>query len=59
MRESARRWAEQKAVAQGLPPRVMDLEVLQNVCELLGIRESRSAAQERQTGSSRDGSKRL
>jgi hypothetical protein len=35
----------------------MDLDVLQRVCELLGIREA--ASQERQTGSSREGSKRL
>jgi hypothetical protein len=33
-------WAEETAIAQGLPPRVEDLEVLRNVCELLGLRAS-------------------
>jgi hypothetical protein len=38
--EQAAQWAEETAVAQGLPPRVEDLEVLRHVCELLGLRES-------------------
>jgi hypothetical protein len=38
LRERAEQWAEETAVAQGLPARVEDLEVLQNVCELLGLR---------------------
>jgi hypothetical protein len=37
----------------------MDLEVLRNVCELLGLREQEAAAQTRQTGRKRAGSKRL
>src|SRR5204863_6236253 len=38
--ERAAKWAEETAVAQGLPARVEDIEVLRNVCELLGICES-------------------
>jgi hypothetical protein len=37
LREAAAKWAEETAVAQGLPPRVEDLDVLRSVCELLGI----------------------
>jgi hypothetical protein len=59
LREAARRWAEQTAGAQGLPPRVMDLDVLRDVCELLGIREPESGGQARQAGRKREGSKRL
>lgn len=59
LREAAHRWAEETAVAQGLPPKVMDLEVLRDVCELLGLREQEAAAQTRQTGRKRAGSKRL
>ena len=59
LREAAHQWAEETAVAQGLPPKVMDLEVLRDVCELLGIREPEPPAQTRQTGRSREGSKRL
>ena len=59
LREAARRWAEETAIAQGLPPKVMDLEVLRNVCELLGIREPEPPDQARQTGRNRDGSNRL
>jgi hypothetical protein len=40
LRERASKWAEQTAVAQGLPARIEDLEVLRNICELLGICES-------------------
>jgi hypothetical protein len=40
LREQAAAWAEQTAVAQGLPARVEDLEVLRDVCELLGLRRS-------------------
>jgi hypothetical protein len=40
LRERAERWAEETAVAQGLPERVEDLEALRNVCELLGLRRS-------------------
>jgi hypothetical protein len=40
LRERAGKWAEETAVAQGLPARIEDLEVLRNVCELLGLRES-------------------
>jgi len=39
-RARAAKWAEETAVAQGLPPRIEDLEVLRNICELLGLRES-------------------
>jgi hypothetical protein len=37
LRERAERWAEETALAQGLPARVDDLEVLRSVCELLGL----------------------
>jgi hypothetical protein len=37
LREAAAKWAEETAVAQGLPARVEDLDVLRNVCELLGL----------------------
>ena len=58
--QAAHRWAEETAVAQGLPRKVMDLDVLRIVCELLGMREQQEPpAQARQTGRSRDGSKRL
>jgi hypothetical protein len=40
LQERAATWAEETAVAQGLPPRIEDLAVLRNVCELLGICES-------------------
>jgi hypothetical protein len=40
LRERAAKWAEETAVEQGLPARIEDLEVLRNVCELLGLRES-------------------
>lgn len=40
LRERAAKWAEETAVAQGLPRRIDDLEVLRNICELLGVRES-------------------
>lgn len=60
LREAAHRWAEETAVAQGLPPRVMDLAILRDVCELLGIRKAETATdQPRQTGRNREGSKRL
>jgi hypothetical protein len=39
LRERAAKWAEETAVAQGLPAKIEDLEVLRNVCELLGWRE--------------------
>ena len=38
--ERAEKWAEETAVAQGLPPRIEDLDVLRDVCELLGLRRS-------------------
>jgi hypothetical protein len=47
-------WAEQTAHAQGLPAKVEDLETLRVVATLLGLKP-----QTRQTGESRDGSKRL
>jgi hypothetical protein len=60
LREAAHRWAEETAVAQGLPPKVMDLAVLRDVCELLGIRKAETAnGQTSQTGRKREGSKRL
>ncbi|MEA2199410.1 MAG: hypothetical protein QOI89_6, partial [Solirubrobacteraceae bacterium] len=34
---AAAKWAEETAVAQGLPLCVEDLDVLRNVCELLGL----------------------
>jgi hypothetical protein len=40
LRERAAKWAEETAVDQGLPARIEDLDVLRNVCELLGLRES-------------------
>jgi hypothetical protein len=40
LRERAAKWAEETAVAQGLPARIDDLEVLRDICELLGLRES-------------------
>jgi hypothetical protein len=40
LRERAAKWAEETAVAQRLPTRIEDLEVLRNICELLGLRES-------------------
>ena len=36
----AAKWAEETAAAQGLPPRVEDIDVLRSVCELLGLRDS-------------------
>lgn len=39
-RERAAKWAEETATAQGLPARIEDLEVLRDICELLGLRES-------------------
>jgi hypothetical protein len=38
--QRAAEWAEETAVAQGLPARVEDLDVLRSVCELLGLRQS-------------------
>ena len=40
LRERAAKWAEETAVAQGLPAKIEDLQVLRNICELLGLRES-------------------
>jgi hypothetical protein len=40
LRADAQAWAEQTAIEQGLPARVEDLEVLRQVAELLGLRES-------------------
>jgi hypothetical protein len=37
LRDRAAAWAEETAVAQGLPARVEDVEVLRDVCELLGL----------------------
>jgi hypothetical protein len=54
LRVAARRWAEETALAQGLPVKVTDPVVLRDVAVLLGLKP-----QTRQTGASRDGSKRL
>lgn len=40
LRERAAAWAEETACAQGLSRRIEDMEVLRNICELLGLRES-------------------
>jgi hypothetical protein len=40
LRERAAKWAEETAIAQGLPARIADLQVLRNICELLGLCES-------------------
>jgi len=40
LREAAAQWAEETALAQGLPARVEDLGVLRDVCELLELRAS-------------------
>jgi hypothetical protein len=40
LRAAAEAWAEQTAIAQGLPARVQDLEVLRSVCLLLELRAS-------------------
>ena len=40
LRERAAEWAEETACAQGLSRRIEDMEVLRNICELLGLRES-------------------
>jgi hypothetical protein len=40
LRERAAKWAEETAVEQGLAAKIEDLEVLRNICELLGLRES-------------------
>jgi hypothetical protein len=48
LREFAKRWAAETTAAQGLPLKVMDLDVLRNVCELLGIREPARPDQTRQ-----------
>ena len=54
LRAEARTWAEETALAQGLPAKVEDMETLRAVATLLGLKP-----QTRQTGSSREGSKRL
>lgn len=56
LRSQARAWAEQTALAQGLPAQVERADVLRDIAQLLGLR---AAAQARQTGASREGSKRL
>jgi hypothetical protein len=40
LRERAAKWAEETAIAQELPARIEDIEVLRDICELLGLRES-------------------
>jgi hypothetical protein len=40
LRGAAAQWAEETALAQGLPARVEDLDVLRDVCELLELRGS-------------------
>jgi hypothetical protein len=40
LREAAHQWAEETALAQGLPARVEDLDTLRNIVELLGLRAS-------------------
>jgi hypothetical protein len=54
LRAEARKWAEETAQAQGLPVKVEHVETLRDVATLLGLKP-----QTRQTGASRDGSKRL
>jgi hypothetical protein len=39
LRERAAKWAEETAIAQALPARIEDIEVLRDICELLGLRE--------------------
>jgi hypothetical protein len=40
LRAQARAWAEESALAQGLPAKVADHEVLRNVASLLGLKGS-------------------
>jgi hypothetical protein len=40
LRAQAQAWAEQTALAQGLPAKVADHEVLRNVAALLGLKGS-------------------
>lgn len=40
LRAQARAWAEESALAQGLPAKVADHEVLRNVAALLGLKDS-------------------
>lgn len=40
LRAQARAWAEESALAQGLPAKVADQEVLRNVAALLGLKGS-------------------
>jgi hypothetical protein len=37
LRKDAAEWAERTAVEQGLPPRVMDIDVLRDVMRLMGL----------------------
>jgi hypothetical protein len=37
IRETAAEWAERTAIEQGLPPRVMDIDVLRDVMRLMGL----------------------
>lgn len=50
-REAAMGWVERTCAAQGLCPKVTDLEAIRTVVALIG--------QTRQTGSTRSGSKRV
>jgi hypothetical protein len=52
--ERVKAWVEQSCAEQGVPVKVTDRRVVAQVAELL-----RSPAQSRQTGRSRDSSKRL
>jgi hypothetical protein len=54
LRAEARKWAEETALAQGLPVKVEHVETLRDVATLLGLKP-----QARQTGASREESKRL
>jgi hypothetical protein len=40
LRARARAWAEETALAQGLPAKVADHDVLRNVAALLGLKDS-------------------
>ena len=47
LRAAAHEWAERTAVAQGLPPRVTQADVIRSVTVLLGVKPERSGAPER------------
>ena len=37
LRKEAAAWAERTAMEQGLPPRVMDIDILREVMRLMGL----------------------